>query len=188
MRATALSLAEAGHSDPVLRAEALLDACRPRQLQAHTDRSLQRSGLARDEEACLRVGRSLALWLSGARAARAELARAGAAAQGPRACAVLRQARALFAWREMDFSAAWGELHGNPQDARGLWLEAGLLKDEGRLASALERLGAAVELATQERRPGLGGAAARGPRGHSPDAGPLLGGAPRRASRALSVP
>jgi DNA-binding NtrC family response regulator len=153
MRAMPLSLADTSESDVVLRAEALLDACRPRQLQAYADRWLQRSGLARDEEACLRVGRSLALWLSGARAARAELARAAALAQGPHACAALRQARALFAWREMDFASAWSELGGDPQPTRGLWIEAGLLKDEGRLAAALERLGAGIALAEQERRP-----------------------------------
>ena len=153
MRATALSLARDRESDALERAELLVDACRPRQLLAHADRCLQRGGLAPEEEACLRVGRSLALWLSGARAARSELARAAALAQGARACTALRQASALYAWREMDFVAAWRELRGGEPDSRGLWLEAGLLKDEGRLTESLERLDRAIPLAARERRP-----------------------------------
>lgn len=153
MHAAVLSLVQAQASGVVERAEALIDACRPRQALTLADRSLQRGSLKADDEARLRVARSLALWLGGGLGARAELARAAELAEGPEARAGVRQAKALYAWRDMDLVSAWRELGGGASDSRGLWLEAGLLKDESRLAASLERLDAGIVLAKREGRP-----------------------------------
>ena len=160
MSAAVVSFASAQISGTLEKAEALIDACRPRQALALADRCLQRRPLSPDDQARLRLVRSLALWLAGGRSAGRELKKATDLVTSEAVAQSARQAAALFAWRRMDFTSAWRELRGAgaaqpcPPSARGAWLEAGLRKDEGRLTEALECLDSGIAAAEREGRPG----------------------------------
>jgi transcriptional regulator with AAA-type ATPase domain/tetratricopeptide (TPR) repeat protein len=144
-------------------AESLFNSARYRDAMSLAARSLAGAG-SQDAEARLRLVRGHALWQLGSVApGRAEVRRALERAESGEARARALEATAVLDWREQRFDQALARLDeargayretGSPDgEWRTLGAEAGLLRDTGRLAEALDVLERRVVLAEERRRP-----------------------------------